>query len=62
MTSLGFGLEAQQVGERRLRPFDLGGEDGPLADLHIEKEFLTGQEHGNAIQPAEGAFGGAQLG
>ena len=30
-------LEQQQVGERRLRAFDHGGQHGLLADVHVEE-------------------------
>ena len=53
----GLGLEAQQVGERRLRALDLGREHGFLADVHVEEQLLARQQHGDAVEPPERALG-----
>ena len=47
-------LEQQQVGKRRLRPLDHGGEYRFLADVHIEEQRGVRQQGRNAVQPTEG--------
>jgi len=42
LPSLGLRLEAEKVGERGLRAFDLRGEDRLLADVHIAKSSWRG--------------------
>jgi hypothetical protein len=39
-----------------LRALDLRREDGLLADIHIEKQVLARQQHGDAVEPAEGTL------
>lgn len=60
LPSLCFGLEAEKVGEGGLRAFDLRGEDGLLADVHVEEQFLARQQHRDAVKTTNGAFGNTQ--
>ena len=60
LAGLGLGLEAQEVGQRRLRALNLGGEHRLLADVHVEEQLLARQEHGDAVKPAKGTLGEAQ--
>ena len=47
-------LEEQEVGERRLRPLDLGGEHRLLAHVGVEEEVGVRQQGGDAVESAEG--------
>src|SRR5690606_69168 len=46
-------LEKQKVGKRGLRAFDLGGEDGLLADVAVKEERLVRQQGRDAVEPTE---------
>jgi len=46
-------LKEQQVRERGLRPFDLGGEDRLLAHVGVEEERLVGQQCRDAVESTE---------
>ena len=47
------GLAQQQVGERGLRPLDLGGEHGLTANVVVEEELRVGQQLANGVQPPQ---------
>ncbi len=46
-------LEQQQVGKRGLRPFDLGGEDGLLADIGVQEGLGVGEQCRKSVEPAD---------
>ena len=55
-------FEAEEIGQRRLRPLDLRREHGFLAHIHIEKQRMVRQEQGDAVQTADRAIGGTEAG
>ena len=46
-------LEQQQVGKRRLRPLDHGGEHRFLADVHVEEQRGVRQQGRDTVQTPE---------
>jgi hypothetical protein len=59
-------LEQEEIGERGLRSFDLGGKQGFLPDIHEQKQRRGRQNGCDAVQLAEctsgGIVGGEQRG
>jgi len=43
-------FEQQQVGKRGLRPLDLRGQEGFLADVHVEEQRRRGQDRRHAVE------------
>lgn len=46
-------LEHEQVGERGLRPLDLGGEHGLLPHVGVEEDVGVGQQRGQGVEAAQ---------
>ena len=51
------GFVVDDVFEGALSAFDLGREDGLVADIHRDEEIGAGQDGADAIESAEGAVG-----
>lgn len=46
-------FEQQQIGQRRLRPLDLGRQHGLLANERVEELIRIRKEQGHAVQASE---------
>ena len=48
------GIEEQEVGQRRLRAFDLGREEGLLADVEVDEQVRVREHRCDAVEAAQG--------
>ena len=46
-------FEQQKIGQRGLRPLDLGGEHGFFSNVGVEEQMRSGQQRGYAVQTAQ---------
>ncbi len=50
-------FEQQQVGQRGLRALDLRGQEGFLADIHVEEQRRRGQDRRHAVEATDRGYG-----
>jgi hypothetical protein len=48
-----FHFKQEEIGKRRLRPFDLGRKNGLLADVGVKEELRVGEKGRSAVESSE---------